>query len=305
MNISVNPSHRMGFIQIIVASICFGFLGIFGRWATQNDLSVGVLLASRFSVAAVMLGLYFVFFAPRKLLIGWTQFAIAALQGLFGYAVFSTLYFKSIEGISVSLASLLLFTYPLWISLIHFIRGDSMTRNQGLILLAALGGLSLLFWGNFEVSSLKSLVFGLGAGLTYAIYIFISGQHQQQVHPLASSFYVILWAAFGLALFHHPEGVSWKATWMSLNPTQGLIIFGLSVVCTIIPLTLVLSSLQKLPSPTVALISMVEPVTATLAGWILLHEGLTLRQVVGGVVVLAAATSQLTPSQKNSSPKGL
>ncbi|MBK7960459.1 MAG: DMT family transporter [Bdellovibrionales bacterium] len=295
------PTHKsskqLALAQIILASLCFGFLGIFGRIAAQNGLNVGVLLTSRFSVAALLLGLYFVLLAPKKLLLGWNQFAIASLQGLFGYAVFSTLYFRALEGISVSLASMLLFTYPLWIMLIHAIRGESLKKSQWLTLAAALAGLLILLWGPFEVTTLRSLIYGLGAGITYAIYIYISSRVQQEVHPLASSFYVILWTAIGLAVFHHPEDTSWKVTWMSLTPNQSWIIFGMAMICTIIPLILVLSSLQKLPSPLVALVSLIEPVTATLAAWVILNENLTWYQIFGGLVVLTAAGTQIKLTQ--------
>lgn len=289
----LKSSEKLALLEISLASLCFGFLGIFGKFAFQADMSVGTLLTGRFSLAATLLGLYLILFKPQSLKIGWPQFAIATLQGLFGYAVFSTLYFKAVEGISVSLAAMLLFTYPLWIAVIQFIRGAVLNRKNASILAIAFFGLVILLWGQIEVHSVKSFVFGFASGLTYAIYIYVSSRWQQQVNPLASSFYVILWAAIALALFHQPQDSSWRNVFMNLTPTQAWLILGMSIVTTILPLTLVLASLQKLPSTYVALVSMLEPVTAAIAGWILLNEALSWHQLIGSIIVLTAVLFQI------------
>lgn len=289
----LSKSEKIGLGQVFLASFFFGFLGIFGKLAFQNNLSVGTLLTGRFALAAILMGLYFVFLRPQKLKIGWLQFGIATLQGLCGYALFSTFYFKALEGISVSLAAMLLFTYPLWIAILHALPGAPMKKSQWLVLASALGGLVVLLWGNIEVRSLMAFLYGLGAGVTYAIYIFVSGKVQKQVDPMASSFYVILWAAVALAVFHHPEEQSWKQVFMNLEDTQGWIILGMAILTTILPLTLILSSLQRLPSSYVALVSMLEPVTATFAGWMILHESLSWNQLLGSMIVLGAVIFQV------------
>ena len=96
-----------------------------------------------------------------------------------------------------------------------------------------------------------------------------------------------------LAIFHQPETQSWKEVLMGFEPTQGKIILGMALITTIFPLTLVLASLQKLPSPYVALVSMLEPVTAALAGWIILNEALTWNQMLGSLIVLGAVLFQI------------
>lgn len=276
-------------LQISLASVGFGFLGIFARFAFAEGLSVGEVLTFRFTLASLLLGIYFLLFEPARLQLPRRQLIISALQGLLGYAVFSTLYFKAIEGISVALAAMLLFTYPLWISVIHYIFGDRLSKREIIHLVLAFAGLLTLLWGQIEVKSLMALMCGIGAGLTYAIYIFISGHLQKQVDALASSFYVILFAAMGLFVFHHPDFHMIK----NLTPTSALSLLGLALVCTIGPLTLVLLSLQKLPSHLVALVSMIEPLTAAVAGYLILNEHLTWNQILGGVLLLAVLASRV------------
>ncbi len=137
-----------GFMCIILAGIGFGFLGIFGRLAFNSGMTVGQLLTFRFSFAAIVLFLGLLIFKRSALILNFRQILISAGLGIFGYAVFSTLYFKSIQGLSVSLAALLLFTFPLFVNLgSHFILKEKMSLKQFISLIIACVGIVILLWG--------------------------------------------------------------------------------------------------------------------------------------------------------------
>lgn len=137
-----------GIICIILAGIGFGFLGIFGRLAFDSGISVGELLTFRFTFAGLILFLGLLSFKRSLLRLSRKQFLISLGLGAGGYAVFSTLYFKSIQGLSVSLAALLLFTFPIFVNLgSHFILKEKMSRKQLLSLVLACFGISILLWG--------------------------------------------------------------------------------------------------------------------------------------------------------------
>lgn len=277
--------QALGFIFVLLAGVGFGFLGIFGRLAFQSGLSVGELLTFRFALAALILFIGLLFYKPKLLKINLKQLAISAALGIFGYAVFSTLYFKSIEGISVALAALLLFSFPIFVSLgAHFILKERMPRRQVFSLLLACVGLMVLLWGPLVVHSLASVVFAIAAALAYSVYVLVSGRYQQKVPPLTSSLYVIISAGLALFIFHQPS----FSRIPHLTSHQVLIILGIAVVSTIGPLALFLAGLQKLSSANASIIVMIEPVVAALAAWLLLGEQLTVQQSLGGGIVLLA-----------------
>jgi drug/metabolite transporter (DMT)-like permease len=60
------------------------------------------------------------------------------------------------------------------------------------------------------------------------------------------------------------------------------------VLGTILPFFLLVSALRHLPATRVAIISMLEPVVATVVAWAWLGESLTALQLSGAFVVLAA-----------------
>lgn len=275
----------IGFIYVLLAGVGFGFLGIFGRLAFQSGLSVGELLTFRFFLATIIMILGLALLKPQYLKLNLKQITVSALLGIFGYAVFSTLYFKSIEGISVPLAALLLFTFPIFVNLgAHFILKERMTKRQFISLIIACVGLGILLWGPLVVNSLASVIFAVTAAVTYSIYVLVSGRYQKDVAPLSSSLYVIAFAGFALYLFHQPD----LAKITTLSSQQMAIIAGIAVVSTIGPLTLFLAGLQKLSSSKASIVVMIEPVIAAIAAWLLLQEQLSLLQLLGAALVMVA-----------------
>lgn len=280
----MNPRLR-GTIEISIASVGFGFLGIFGKWAFQSGLSVGEFLSYRFTLAAILIWIFLLLFKPEWVKLTKKQIFIAALLGIFGYAFFSTLYFEAIEGVSVTLAALLLYTYPFWVNIFsHFFTHDRISKKEALCLVAASAGLVLLLWGHIEVKNIWAVAAGLGSAISYAIYVLLSGRLQKNVRPVSSALYVITFGAIALSLFHRPDFSSVQ----SLTSFQASSILGIALICTILPLSLELAALQKLKSTEVALLMMIEPLTAAIMGAIIFHESLSLRQLLGALVIAAA-----------------
>lgn len=277
----------LGLIFVLLAGFGFGFLGIFGRYAFQSGLTVGELLTFRFLLASVLLWVGLLAFKRDHIKLPLKQILISAGLGVFGYAVFSTLYFKSIEGISVPLAALLLFTFPIFVNLgAHFFLKERMTKNQVISLLLATVGLGILLWGPLVVNSPASVIYALMAAVTYAVYVLVSGKVQKNVAPLSSSLYVISASAMALFLFHQPTIM--RVT--ELTSQQLFIISGIAVISTIAPLTLFLAGLQKLSSSKASIVVMIEPIVAAVAAYFFLSEQLSALQICGALLVLIALT---------------
>ncbi|AFY02861.1 EamA family transporter [Bdellovibrio bacteriovorus] len=281
---NMNPRLR-GSLEISVASVGFGFLGIFGTWAFESGMNVGELLSYRFALAAVLLWIFLLLFKPSWVKLNLRQTVIAALLGIFGYAFFSTMYFMAIDGLSITLAALLLYTYPFWVNIFsHFFTQDKISGKEALCLVAASSGLVMLLWGHIEVKNIWAVAAGLAAAISYAIYVLLSGRLQKNVRPITSALYVITFGALALSVFHHPH----YSAISNLSNIQATSILGLALVCTIIPLTMELAALQKLKSTEVALLMMIEPITAALMGALIFHERLTPVQIVGALIIGAA-----------------
>ena len=275
----------LGFFCVFLAGVGFGFLGIFGRLAFDSGLGVGQLLAFRFLFASIVLAIGILFYKPQLFKLNLSQFLISSFLGAGGYAVFSTLYFMSIQGLSVSLAALLLFTFPIFVNIgSHFFLNEKMNKKQFLSLVIACSGICILLWGPVFFDSIVSIFYALTAAITYSVYVLFSGKYQKNVNPLSSSLYVIFSAAVALILFHHVNILSIQ----NLTNHQIFYILGLSVICTILPITLFLIGLQHLSSGKASIVVMIEPVVAALAAWIILDEKLRPLQFLGMALVLSS-----------------
>lgn len=291
----MNRTSLTGIIEITLGSLGFGFLGIFGKWAFASGLNVGELLTYRFIIAALVLWIALFIFQRDKIRLPRSQVLISAALGIFGYAVFATLYFTAVAGMSVGLAALLLYTYPFWVSLLgHFFLRERMGKTQWLLLFGAFVGVTCLLWGQFHVNNLGALIAGLGSAMTYAAYILFSARYQRNVKPISSSLYVITFAALALAAFHQPD----LRMWAALTPSQWPIVLGIATISTIFPMTLILAGLQKLKSSQAALITMLEPVTAAIAAGFLLNERMSALQIAGAVIVISCLILSILRSGK-------
>ena len=292
-------SERLAVLQVCLAGICFGFLGIFARQAYNLGLSVGELITFRFTLATLLLALLLQIFRPHWLILPRRQALIGLTLGFFGYAVFSTLYFQALRSIPVPLAAMILYTFPTWVNLGGwlFLR-EPFTRIKliglttatlGLVLLLATGGLS--FTWNFE--TLAASASALAAAIIYAGYTLVSRKVQSEVRPLSSTLYVMAGASCGLWTFHQPSLAHLQDAGWSLV----FALFGLAFLCTILPLTLFLQGLQKMSSSKAAILVMIEPVTAAVAASCLLGESLSLWQWLGAGFVLGGVVFDATAEQ--------
>lgn len=278
--------RKLGYIQTLAASVGFGFLGYFGKLWLQTGSDTQSLIAYRFCLATALYALIILIYRRDLFRISKQQLLICIGLGLFGYALFATLYFKAISGLSIALASLLLNTHPLILTLISSVLlKTKLTKYHWMACLVGTLGLGLFLWGEFKILSLWSMLAGLGSALSYACYLLISSRYQGRdtgIHPMTSSFYVILTTAFVLCL---TAGVS-PLGFRELSGIQFQIVIGIAVISTVIPLTLVLAGLQKINSHEAALLSMAEPLTASLISWILLADDWTMQKIFGASLVI-------------------
>lgn len=294
----MSPAHRKGLLEVGFASLCFGLIGLFGKEAFRAGLDIGQLLTIRFGLAASVLGFFLFVLKRQDLKLPRREFLISAGLGILGYAIFASLYFVAVEGVSIALAALLLYTYPFWTALFNAVLGERLLKEQWLGLVGAAAGLVFLLWGQIEVQSLWAIAAGILSAVTYSLFVIISGRTLRAVSSYGSGFWIMLFATLGLAILHRPDfsaAVAWPAS------TWG-ILFAIALIGTVIPLVLIQAGLQKLTSTETALLCMLEPVTAALAGMLWLNEALTLRQIVGAALVLGSLWLTQRPKSSTLAP---
>lgn len=148
----------------------------------------------------------------------------------------------------------------------------------------ALAGVVLLSGGGFDRLDPAGAGFALAAGAMWAGYIVFSartGRRFPQADGLA------LAMAVG-AVISLPFGIVEAGDRLLVPSTIGL---GLAValMSSVLPYTLELLALRRLPAPTFAILMSLEPAIAATAGFLVLHQALGLTDALAIALVIAAS----------------
>lgn len=279
-------SRKIGFIQIILSGICFGFLGFFGKMAYQKQITPGELLSLRYTISAVLTGLLLLITNPKSLF-SLSPFEIISsiLLGIFGYALFSSFYFMALTGLSASLTVLLLYTYPLMILVFSLVFLNEKIGVHGITATVLVSvGLVGLVWGEWSVSQPHFLLFGIGAAFFYAIYILLSRKYLSNTPAIPSSFYVQLGAGIVLSIINFQATPERPFVILS---EHALLILSMSILCSLMAMTLFLAGLQKISSSEASLLSTTEPISGVIIATLLLGEVIAPIQIGGGLLIIA------------------
>lgn len=156
----------MGIIEIILSGICFGFLGIFGKKAYAAGISSGEFLSFRFLFSAMILGIFFAAFDRKKIILPKKNIFHCLLLGIFGYAVFSSCFFRALQGLSVSLTVLLLYLYPVFVSLgAVLIFKEKLSKMKLLAIPLQFIGLAIFIGVDWQKNDFTSFLFGIGSAI--------------------------------------------------------------------------------------------------------------------------------------------
>jgi drug/metabolite transporter (DMT)-like permease len=124
----------------------------------------------------------------------------------------------------------------------------------------------------------------LGAAVTYTAYILVSDRILGHIDTFLLSALIITGAFVSFGLFGAVSG----GVSLSFQPHGWLLVAGLSLVSTVMPVTAFMLGLPKVGPATASIVSTVEPVVTVTLAMIVFGERLSAVQAVGGALVLGA-----------------
>ncbi len=246
------------------------------------DVGPGAATTLRLLFAAVILG---ALWRPR---IPRSGVVLIALYGI-TLAAMNLLFYEALARAPLGAVVTVEFLGPLGVA----VAGSRRPRDAGVVALAGLGIL-LLARGGGSVSII-GLVLAALAGACWAAYILVSaavGREHLDAAPLALAMAIA-------ALISLPFGAhrAWHADARSL-----LLGACIGVLSSVLPYTLELEALRRLPARTFGVLMSMEPAVAALAGLAILGETLTARQW-GGVACVMVACIAVTLGRRRT-PRG-
>jgi len=296
---------RVGPALCLASAVFFGAMPIFGRFAYEAGVTPGALLLIRFSLAAALL-LVLLLVRPGLRRIervpdvqGRSRFSrggtvlLAFGLGAVAYAGQAGLYFSALQRLDASMLSLILYTYPVMVTVVAVLLGrDRLNRLRSLALLAACGGivLVLLGTGSMHLQPLGALL-AFGSAVVYTSYILVSDTVVHRLAPVTLAALVMTGAATTLGVEAILTGVDLSFGWRGW-----FWVACIAVVSTVLATLAFFAGLRRTGASTASILSTLEPVVTTTLAALTLGESLSPIQIFGGILVLSSAGILQIPS---------
>ena len=271
---------------IVVAACLWGVIGVFSSELEADGFTSIQVTEVRCAVTAIGLLIVILIrdrslfkFVPKDLLM-----FIAASAFFMAYNI---LYFQEIAiGCPLSMVSILLYTAPFFVLVLSvLIFKEELTVQKVLALIIAFIGCALavgLVGGNDEIN-MTGLWMGIGSGVTYALYTIINKSLLKKYDPMTLTFYAFGISALCLLPFADVMGIFDIAV-----NVEGSIFWmlGLGVLITLIPYFLYGCGLRGLDAGYVSVLALIEPMVATVAGFLMYGQTPTAMKLCGIVLVI-------------------
>lgn len=273
-------------IMLLVSMVIYGTIGIFRRYV---PLPSGMMALFR-AVIGLLFLLLVIKVSGQKISVQAIKknFKILCISGMV-MGVNWILLFEAYRYTSVATATLCYYMEPIFVILASSILlKEKMSGKKKICSLVAFVGMVLvsgvLQVGISNLSELKGIFLGLGAGLLYATVILLNKQlkeieaYDKTITQLAAAAVVLL--PYTLAA----EDMSGVV----VTPLVVVMMVIVGIVHTGIAYALYFGSMGSLKAQTIALFSYVDPVVAVLLSTLLLGENIGVSGFIGAVLILGS-----------------
>jgi drug/metabolite transporter (DMT)-like permease len=292
-----NP--RTGYLLVLTGAVFFVVNAGVSRVIQAAGVDSTTLTTTRCTGTAVTLVVLLLLRGERlRLPSSLREVGVVIGFGVTGVALVQYFYFVAIDRLPVGIALLLEFTAPVLVALFaRFVYHERLRRRMWLGIGCSLAGLSMVaqVWRGLQLDALGVLA-GFAAAASLAAY-FLLGERsvtaETPLHVLTEAFVVaaIFWNLV------QPLPTLWRTDLLSRQSLGGalggaavpvwMLLVWMVLLGTVLPFLTELSALRHLSATEVTIVGMVEPVGATVLGWLWFREDLTPTQLLGMVLVLA------------------
>lgn len=282
MNITVNMFRPFeGYGEIIIASVLFSLAGILAK--TITGMPAQSIIFYRVSLASI------IFFIALLISGNLTRIRLKNKKRylvLFSILQMLTMlaFFESVLEASVSAAVLLLYTAPVYVTVLSPVLLKESLTGKGLtaLVLSVTGILLIIEPGKLDFSGYSiGILAGIISGVTYAFEIMTS----KYISRTYSGYTQAFWSFIIAMLILLPAGyVPFEVV---LDNLAALIL--LAIFPTILAVSLYFNGLKKVRASSASILGLLEPLSAVILAVIILDEKISITVLIGGALILTGA----------------
>lgn len=278
-------SGALSYLSILGALVIWSssFVAIKIAYETYPPITLG---AVRFVVATLILGAL-TLLPKNRVKLEKKDIGTVALSGLMGITLYAVLQNIAMQWTSASSATLIIASYPaitlLLESLIYKVKMNLFKIIGILIAIAGVVILSYVKADTRQQGELLGVLLLLVAGIAWAFYNFLTKKVVNRYPSISLLFYQTL---FG-AIFMAPLALFERGNWAPPTVLSFSMMLFLGLFCSVLAFLLYNNGLKDLPASSVTSMLNLVPIFGVFFSWILLVEQVTLRKIIGGVVIIA------------------
>jgi drug/metabolite transporter (DMT)-like permease len=296
--ISPKAAHTFrGLVLLIIAIVFWGAAAPFGKYLILNRFDTLTITQARTSLAFILMLLYFAIKDRSVFRVQIRDLWKLAVLGVVGLAIVNFTYYFTVKEATVATAILVQYTAPVWVLLysVWVLKEEKLDWMTVLCLVVALAGCYFAVTsGSLRAVSLRgwAMLTGPLSAFTFAYYIIASKQMLKRYSLWTMLLYMLGFATIFWLFFNPP----WAIIKKNYQAADWGLLWLFAIVSVLIPQVAFTSGLRLIDASKAGIISILEPVIAIGAAFLILGESLNTIQVLGGCMVLAAvALLQIHP----------
>jgi Predicted permeases len=273
--------------EIHLAVFLFGLSGLFGKLLSLTSI---IIVLGRVFFSSIFLLIIILYFKKDIKLKQQKHYFYLVVMGVI-LAVHWSTFFKSIQMSTVAIGLLTFSTFPVFVTFLepYFFKEKIKLSDIVIAIVTFLGVVIVI--PKFELGNnlTQGVLWGIVSGFTYAILSMLNRKYVKEYSSSVIAFYEQFIATIVLIPFFFLQKPVFQ-------PRDIFLLVLLGIVFTGISHSLFINGLKNIKTQTAGIISSLEPVYGIIFAAFLLREIPTLREVLGGVVILSAvfySTSEL------------
>ncbi|WP_226034798.1 DMT family transporter [Aquibacillus saliphilus] len=270
---------------IVLGASFWGLTGLFVQYLYSFGFSPMEVVTIRLTVSSIILLTVLYVFSPSYLKINLKHLPYFFGLGVISIAFFNWAYFAVIEKASLSIAVIMVYTSPVFASIIaRLLFKELVTYQKAIAILLTIVGCSFvleLLPSGVPSVSITTILLGVLSGLFCSLYSII-GKHVSHIyHPITITIYSMICGS----IFMVPTSKIWMKKELFLNWEVWGHILGISVISTIFAYILYTIGLTYVESSKASILSSVELIVSVMLGILLFNDPVNGWQLLGFVLV--------------------
>ena len=279
---------KKAFLYIVLAGLSWGTSGIFVHYLAPYGFSSLQMTFVRALVSFLCLGGYALLRDRSVFRVTWKQLLLCIGVGA-GIFFTASCYFTSMQMTSVSTAVVLMYTAPVYVTVVSVLfMGERMSKLKLMAVICIMVGCVLV--SGFVTGmkfDLMGIIIGVFSGIAYAAYnILTKLALQQGCKPVTTTVYSFAAMTVIAALVCQPGQI---INYAGAAPAVTVpLLIGMGICTCVMPYVLYTLSMKDLSAGTASALGIIEPMAATVYSVVLFREELDIFSGAGIVLILAS-----------------